>query len=347
MAGASWGSVATGKAGGHGRDLARIGPPLMAPCSPHSSQSLPSAPEELPPRPSLPQVSKELGGLQGGQGKGAWEVAWGESGCWQALQPQILALCTPRAPTQPRAHPITQPLSPPGPRRRCRRHPQPLGHRRAALGCFPRSYPAFLAAAPRLGRPNQFGEGLWGGCRGVGWQGRDLVRPRLRAGCHLGARGGGCGVSPLAPRPVPGCPRPPSPPPRCGFGRFCLPSFPSPLSRGCFPSPNREARWPRAPPVPAAFGRGPGRPLAPAALPLPPSPPLLFICFGGTLLGPSLPQNHPEVAGAEHPAAGVPLEAPGPQSCGEGRSLPWILPRLAPLALGSSDEAKAPSSTRA
>lgn len=76
MAGASWGSAATGEDGGRGQDPARIRPPLMAPCSPHSSQPLPSAPEELP-RPGLPQVSGEPG--VGGGLRGAGKMCLG--GC--------------------------------------------------------------------------------------------------------------------------------------------------------------------------------------------------------------------------------------------------------------------------
>uniref|UniRef100_A0A8B9IA60 PDZ and LIM domain protein 2 n=1 Tax=Anser brachyrhynchus TaxID=132585 RepID=A0A8B9IA60_9AVES len=45
--------------GDAGRIPSGSGPPLMAPCSPHSSQPLPSAPEELP-RPGLPQEPGSL-----------------------------------------------------------------------------------------------------------------------------------------------------------------------------------------------------------------------------------------------------------------------------------------------
>lgn len=86
----------------------------------------------------------------------------------------------------------------------------------------------------------------------------------------------------------------------------------------CFSSPNREARWTRTPPFPAAFGRGPGRPLAPpAARSL--LPPQLGICFGA-VPGGSLPAPDPLSRGAGAAWDAVP-ESPLPKGAARGKTV--------------------------
>lgn len=94
------------------------------------------------------------------------------------------------------------------------------------------------------------------------------------------------------------------------------PLFPPRFLFSCFSSPNQEARWLRARPFPAAFGRSPGRPLAPpAARSL--LPPQLLICFGGEPRG-SLPAPEPPRWGAGAVRDAVP-ESPSPK----GKGCPW------------------------